>query len=793
MAQWDQMKLLVQQLQSQTLNDLYPGSFPMDVRHYLANWIEDQPWETFDVDNVDQDPQANRLRDQIVGQLMEQAHKNPNVLEKMRLQEFSKKMNTVQPMALVRTVRDVLRKERQYLGLTGGTVGTGLVGQYHSSPGQALHQPGVSPSPSPINGTQNLARPKCNQDMDNLVFKVLEIRKYRQSMHQLNEEMTWEKQDVESMPSPMQTSELDPQQEKQKRIQQLEYHYREYGKKRVHLLHETIGILKECQDWFIQRIKEWRWEQHQGTIGGVFDENLGPLQNRCEQLLGVNVQLRQEVILVAQDNRSSDPFTEMQNELGKQLKALIQSSMVVDKQPPQVIKTQSKFSTTVRYLLGEKVAAGKPIVLKAQIITEVQARSVGQEGGMASENVGELINSTAILEHNPSSKSMCANFRNMSIKKIKRADRKGSESVTEEKFAILFTADIAIAGCDAACSVQTISLPVVIIVHGSQDNNAMATVVWDCAFSEPNRIPFVVPERVLWLQMSMTLSRKFMSEVGTQRCLDENNLHFLAQKVFNKPDITEDFNTKHVTWSQFNKEVMHGRPFTFWQWFDGVMELTKKHLVRYWSDGLIFGFIGKQHLHVILQNKQNGTFLLRFSDSEIGGITIAYVALAENGIRRIQNIQPFTKRDLEIRCLGDRIRDLDFITHVYPDLPKNDVFGQYYTELGPVQPTTEGYLPTTITTTVVRGLDPSSPPSMALGGDDIQMAAFSQGTQFPVAMPQFSPNFSPSHPGAHGAPIFPHHFENFNLGNIPQNQAGAPESMLEDMLPDSIYNFDASM
>ena len=27
-------------------------------------------------------------------------------------------------MALVRTVRDVLRKERQYLGLTGGTVGT---------------------------------------------------------------------------------------------------------------------------------------------------------------------------------------------------------------------------------------------------------------------------------------------------------------------------------------------------------------------------------------------------------------------------------------------------------------------------------------------------------------------------------------------------------------------------------------------------------------------------------------------------------------------------------------------
>lgn len=54
------------------------------------------------------------------------------------------------------------------------------------------------------------------------------------------------------------------------------------------------------------------------------------------------------------------------------------SSLVVDKQPPQVIKTQSKFSTTVRYLLGDKVAPGKPMLLKAQIITEAQARNLGQ-------------------------------------------------------------------------------------------------------------------------------------------------------------------------------------------------------------------------------------------------------------------------------------------------------------------------------------------------------------------------------------------------------------------------------
>uniref|UniRef100_A0A6Q2ZJ72 SH2 domain-containing protein n=1 Tax=Esox lucius TaxID=8010 RepID=A0A6Q2ZJ72_ESOLU len=462
-------------------------------------------------------------------------------------------------------------------------------------------------------------------------------------IHQLQEELNWERQNYER------------------------------GSKRVQLLQDAVSSLESCQSRLISRIKAWRWEQHQATIGHPFDDNLSPMQTWCEQLLGVNGKLRQEVML------AGEPIPELQDRLGLLLQTLIQSSLVVDKQPPQVIKTQSKFSTTVRYLLGEKVAPGKPVLLKAQIITEAQARNLGQLGSVPSENVGELINNTAILEHNTSSKSTCATFRNMSIKKIKRADRKGSESVTEEKFALYFTTEISITGCDIPYRIQMISVPVVVIVHGSQDNNALATIIWDCAFSEPDRIPFVVPERVPWKQMCMTLNSKFMSEVGTQRCLDNYNQHFLAQKIFDKPDIAGDYSNMLVSWAQFSKEVLPGRPFTFWQWFDGVIELTKKHLKSYWSDGLIFGFIGKQHLHLILKDRPNGTFLLRFSDSEIGGITIAYVAPSENGGQKIQNIQPSTKRDLEIRSLGDRIRDIDFITHVYPDLPKNDVFRKYYT------------------------------------------------------------------------------------------------------------------
>uniref|UniRef100_A0A8C9YYL0 Signal transducer and activator of transcription n=1 Tax=Sander lucioperca TaxID=283035 RepID=A0A8C9YYL0_SANLU len=609
MAQWIHMSQMIQCLPDETLNNLYPPTaFPIEVRHFLAEWIESQRWDDFVLENVEHQSKAQTLLDQTISMLQSIAQQNANVVDRMKLMNISR--NMVGELCNI-CPRIIFRFNPGSLKCFNRTVSRTQVPnptQYQQYPNRESSFPNM-------------------QDVDHLVLKVLEVQDIRQKMHQLQEELNWE-----------------------------------------------------------SRLKVWRWEQHKAAIGQPFDDNLNPLQTWCEQLLGVNGKLRQELMLIG------EPIPELQERLGQLLQVLIQSSLVVDKQPPQVIKTQSKFSTTVRYLLGEKVAPGKPVVLKAQIINELQARSLGSVPG---DNVGELINNTAILEHNTASKSTCATFRNMSIKKIKRADRKGSESVTEEKFAILFSTEITITGCDTPYRIQMISLPVVVIVHGSQDNNALATIIWDCAFSEPDRVPFMVPERVPWGMMYKTLNSKFTAEVQTHHNLDHYNQHFLAQKIFDKPDFADDFSNMMVSWAQFNKEVLPGRPFTFWQWFEGVMELTKKHLKTYWSEGLIFGFIGKQHLHLILKDRPNGTFLLRFSDSEIGGITIAYVSATENGGQKIQNIQPFTKRDLEIRSLGDRIRDINHITYLYPDFPKHEVFKRFYSA-SPVG----GYIPVSLHTKV---------------------------------------------------------------------------------------------
>ena len=44
--------------------------------------------------------------------------------------------------------------------------------------------------------------------------------------------------------------------------------------------------------------------------------------------------------------------------------------------------------------------------------------------------------------------------------------------------------------------VFTLSLPVVVIVHGNQEPQALATITWDNAFAEWGRRPFVVPDKV---------------------------------------------------------------------------------------------------------------------------------------------------------------------------------------------------------------------------------------------------------------------------------------------------------
>lgn len=208
-----------------------------------------------------------------------------------------------------------------------------------------------------------------------------------------------------------------------------------------------------------------------------------------------------------------------------------------------------------------------------------------------------------------------------------------------------------------------LSFPIVITVHNSQDPSAWATIFWDNAFCTD---PYTKVEDGPWLLLAEALNAKFEQEIG--RGLSAENLQCLFEKLCNIPPnskIIPDQSTV-ITWCQFSKDRLPGRDFTYWEWLYAAMKLIRHCLASIWQKGYVEGFIHKSTAEAKLLPCQNGTFLLRFSDSELGAISIAYV---EDGF--VNHIAPNNRKELESRDLVTRIRGLDDLHYIYPNVQKN--------------------------------------------------------------------------------------------------------------------------
>ena len=92
------------------------------------------------------------------------------------------------------------------------------------------------------------------------------------------------------------------------------------------------------------------------------------------------------------------------------------------------------------------------------------------------------------MEFHSATRQVSVTFRNLQLKRIRRTEKKGTESVMEEKFSVLFWTEFQVG--ELKFQVWTLSLPVVVIVHGNQEPQALATITWDNAFAEWGRPPF---------------------------------------------------------------------------------------------------------------------------------------------------------------------------------------------------------------------------------------------------------------------------------------------------------------
>ncbi|XP_027301234.3 signal transducer and activator of transcription 6 isoform X2 [Anas platyrhynchos] len=666
------------------------AEFPRSLRCLLADWLENQPWEFINGSDAFCTSVASGMLSAMLEKLRSAASSDGQQCQ--ILQQVSNIESTYRrdPLRLVAVLKAILEGEKAAV----------LKRDRHL----------------PLSFHRRQEELKFSLGLQRLQHRIHEIQALRERSSQLRDGS------AASLP-------LNPQLKTEPKAPESEL---------PTLILEATKELEVAKQQVLKRIQIWKRQQQLAGNGAVFEENLAPLQKRCESLVEVYFQLHQQV-MAASTELGPELLPRLLERFNEVLSSLVKSSFLVEKQPPQVLKTQTKFQASVRFLLGPQLlkASTKPYMVRADMVTEKQARELALSayGNTLSESTGEIMHNVVALETNPTSGTCCANFKNVLLKKIKRCERKGSESVTEEKCAVLFSTTVALSPSNLTVHLQVLSLPIVVIVHGNQDNNAKATVLWDNAFSEIDRVPFVVAERVPWEKMCDTLNLKFMAEVQTTKGLLKEHYFFLAQKIFNDHSASlEDFQSRSVSWAQFNKEILPGRGFTFWQWFDGVLDLTKRCLKSYWSDRLIIGFISKQYVCKLLSTEPDGTFLLRFSDSEIGGVTIAHVIRGKDGSSQVENIQPFSAKDLSIRSLGDRIRDLGQLRNLYPNTPKDQAFGSHYNK-EQTGKDGRGYVSTAIKMTVESERD-QQPQSTAGGGPEPPQA---QMFSLPVLQQELRP------------------------------------------------------
>ncbi|XP_073182219.1 signal transducer and activator of transcription 5B-like isoform X4 [Lepidochelys kempii] len=624
MALWIQ----AQQLQGEALRQmqaLYGQHFPIEVRHYLSQWIESQAWDSIDLDNPQENLKATQLLEGLIQELQKKADHQvgeDGFLLKIKLGHYATQLqNTYDrcPMELVRCIRHILYHEQR------------LVREATNSPSPASSlADAMSQKHLQINQTFEELR-LVTQDTENELKKLQQTQEYFIIQYQENMRLQAQFSQLSQLgPQERMSRETTLQQKKASLEAWLHREAQTLQQYRVELAEKhqkTLQLLRKQQTTILDdELIQWKRRQQLAGNGGPPEGTLDVLQSWCEKLAEIIWQNRQQI---------------------RRAEHLCQQLPI----PGPVEEMLAELNGTITDIISALVT---------------------------SESSGEILNNCCVMEYHQATGTLSAHFRNMSLKRIKRSDRRGAESVTEEKFTILFESQFSVGGNELVFQVKTLSLPVVVIVHGSQDNNATATVLWDNAFAEPGRVPFAVPDKVLWPQLCEALNMKFKAEVQSSRGLTKENLLFLAQKLFTSSSgQLEEYSAMSVSWSQFNRENLPGWNYTFWQWFDGVMEVLKKHQKPHWNDGAILGFVNKQQAHDLLINKPDGTFLLRFSDSEIGGITIAWKF--DSPDRNLWNLKPFTTRDFSIRSLADRLGDLSYLNYVFPDRPKDEVFSKYYT------------------------------------------------------------------------------------------------------------------
>ncbi|XP_074823885.1 signal transducer and activator of transcription 1-alpha/beta isoform X2 [Natator depressus] len=681
MTQWYQLQQLDSKFLEQ-VHQLYDDSFPMEIRQYLAQWLENQDWEHA-ANNVSF---ATVLFHDLLSQLDDQFSRfliENNFLLQHNIRKSKRNLQDhfqEDPIQMAMTIFNCLKEERKIL-----------------SSAQLSDQMQVGN----IQNTVMLDKQKeLDMKVRSVKNNVVEVEQDIKTLEDVQDEYDFKcktLQNRENEPNGVAQDEYKKEQLLlQKMFLTLDLKRKEVVTKIINLL----NISEHTQSALInEELVEWKHRQQIACIGGPPNACLDQLQNWftivAESLQQVRQQLKKLEELEQKFTYEPDPITKnkqvLQDRTCNLFKQLIQSSFVVERQPcmpthpqrPLVLKTGVQFTVKLRLLVKLQELNYN---LKVKVLFDKDVNEKNTVKGFRKFNI--LGTNTKVMNMEESTNgSLAAEFRHLQLKEQKNTGSRTNEGpliVTEELHSLSFETQLCQPGL--VVDLETTSLPIVVISNVSQLPSGWASILWyNMLTTEPKNLSFFLnPPCARWSQLSEVLSWQFSSV--TKRGLHADQLSMLGEKLLG-PTGGGSLDGL-IPWTRFCKENINDKNFPFWLWIEGILELIKKHLLCLWNDGCIMGFISKERERALLKDQRPGTFLLRFSESSReGAITFTWVEGSQNE-PQFHSVEPYTKKELSAVTFPDIIRNYKVmaaenipenpLSYLYPNIPKDNAFGKYY-------------------------------------------------------------------------------------------------------------------
>ncbi|KAJ3584041.1 hypothetical protein NHX12_014537 [Muraenolepis orangiensis] len=674
MAQWCQL----QQLESKYLeqvDQLYDDSFPMDIRQYLSKWIESIDWETV----AFQDSLARVRFHELLAQLDDQHSRftiDNNFLLQHNIRKIKRNLQDRfqdDPIDMAFIISKNLKEERHILerGRSSEIEGEGVASAMVVE--KLKLDKKVMDMRNHIQVTdQNIKILEDLQDEYDFKLNTLKNRE--------NDGLT--PKELEKERTTMSMMNFDLKNKRQAVVDQL-----------VEVLNQTQDLQ---EDLISEELPEWKQRQQIACIGGPPNACVDQLQNWFtavgETLQQVRQQLKKLQELQQKLTYDQDPISQEKSSLETRalglFKTLLTHSMVVERQPcmpthPQralVLKTGVQFTVKLRFLVKLQEFNYQ---LKVKAFFD---KDVTDKKGFRKFNI--LGTNTKVMNMEESNGSLAAEFRHLQLKEQKVAGNRneGPLIVTEELHSISFESELQPSQSGLKITLETWSLPVVVISNVCQLPSGWASILWyNMLTTEPKNLRFFLsPPSASWAQLSDVLSWQFSS--FTKRGLTQEQLNMLADKLLGPQSMRKPEGM--IPWTRFCKSV-NEKSFPFWLWMEGILDLIKRHLLPLWNDGCIMGFLSKEREKVLLSDRCSGTFLLRFSESSReGAITFTWIEHDQHDKPVFHSVEPYTKRELTAVSLADIIRTYKVMAaenipenplrFLFPDIPKDQAFSKYY-------------------------------------------------------------------------------------------------------------------